>query len=86
MVDISDGVVFRNDLEARSSQIALRLQASGRFGRLQSYDYSVPGQLTVTCKETEGGRLFVFVLAEKTDEAFVDRELTKQLAAYDRGQ
>ncbi len=85
MVDLPEGTVFRNPFEERTNQIALKFQADGRMLHSQSYDYSVPGQMTVTALETEGGRPFVFVLTTKTDATFVDRELTKSVAAYDRG-
>ena len=85
MVDLPEGTIFRNALEERTNQIALKFQADGRMLHSQSYDYTVPGQLTVTCFEAAGGRPFVFVLTTKTSATFVDRELTKTVAAYDRG-
>ena len=84
MVDLPEGTVFRTVFEERANQIAMRFQTDGRFGHSQSRDYTVPGQLTVTCLETEGGKPFVFVLTTKTSVTQVDRELTKTVAAYDR--
>ncbi len=84
MVDLPEGTVFRTVYEERVNQIAMRFQADGRMLHSQSYDYTVPGQLTVTCFETEGGRPFVFVLTTKTNVSQVDRELTKTVASYDR--
>lgn len=86
MVDLPDNAQYRNAFEARANQIALKFEADGRMAHSQSFDYSVPGQMTVTCKETEEGDPFVFTLTTKTDETFVDRELTKQLNSYDRRQ
>ncbi len=84
MVDLPEGTVFRNAFEERANQIAMKFQTDGRMGHVQSYDFSVPGKLTVTCLETEDGDPLVFILTTKTDVAFVDRELTKTIAAYDR--
>ncbi len=84
MVDLPEGTVFRNAFEERANQIAMRFQTDGRMGHSQSYDYTVPGQLTVTCFETEGGKPFVLVLTTKTSVTQVDRELTKKIATYDR--
>ncbi len=84
MVSLPEGTVFRTVFEERANQIALRFQADGRMLHSQSYDYSVPGQLTVTCFETEGGKPFVFTLTTKISVMEVDRELTKTVAAYDR--
>ena len=84
MVDLPEGTIFRTVYEERANQIAMKFQTDGRFGVSQSYDYTVPGQLTVTCLETEGGKPFVFVLTSKTSVTQVDRELTKTVAAYDR--
>ena len=85
MVDLSDGsTVFRTVYEERANQIAVQFQTDGRMVHSQSYDYTVPGRLKVTCFETAGGRPFVVVLTTKTSEIQVDRELKKELAAYDR--
>ena len=85
MVDLPEGTVFRNALEERSNQIALKFQTDGRMLHSQSYDYTVPGQLTVTCFEVKGGRPFEYVVTlAKSDTTTVDRELTKTIAAYDR--
>ncbi len=84
MVDLPEDTVFRTVYEERANQIAMRFQTDGRMLHRQSYDYTVPGQLTVTCFEAAGGRPFVFVLTAKTSVAQVDRELTKTIAAYDR--
>ena len=84
MVDLPEGTVFRTVYEERANQIAMRFQTDGRFGHSLSYDYTVPGQLTVTGLETAGGKPFVFVLTTKTSVTQVDRELTKQVSAYDR--
>ena len=85
MVDLPEDTVFRTVYERRANQIAMRFQTDGRMLHSQSYDYTVPGRLTVTCFEVEGGKPFVFVLTTKTSVSFVDRELTKAIAAYDRG-
>ena len=84
MVDLPEGTVFRTVYEERANQIAMKFQADGRMLQRQSYDYSAPGQLTVTCLETEGGALFVFVLTSKTSATQVDRDLTKAVSSYDR--
>ena len=84
MVDLPEGTVFRTVYEERANQIAMKFQTDGRMLHSQSYDYTVPGQLTVTCFETEGGRLFEFVLTTKTSAAQVERDLTRAMAAYDR--
>ncbi len=84
MVDLPEGTVFRTVFEERANQIAMKFQTDGRMLHSQSYDYTVPGQLTVTCLEAEGGKPFVFVLTTKTGVAAVDRELTKTITAYDR--
>ena len=84
MVDLSEDTVFRTVYEERANQIALAFQTDGRMGHLQSYDYTVPDQLTVTCLESPGGRLFEFVLTTKTSATQVDRDLSRNLAAYDR--
>ena len=84
MVDLPEGTVFRTVYEERANQIAMKFEADGRMGHIQSYDHTVPGQLIVTCLEVEGGKPFVFVLTTKTSVAQVDRELTKTLASYDR--
>ncbi len=84
MFDLPEGTVFRTVYEERANQIAMWFQTEGRMLHSQSYDYTVPGRLTVTCFETEGGRPFVFVLTTKTSVAYVDRELKKTLAAYER--
>ena len=84
MADLSEDTVFRTVYEERANQIAMKFQADGRMLQRQSYDYTVPGRLTVTCFETEGGRPFVFVLTTKTSVAQVDRDLGKAIAAYDR--
>ena len=85
MVDASDGsTVFRTVYEERAHQIALRFQADGRMLQRQSYDYSVPGQLTITCLETAFGRPFVFVLTSKTSATQVNRDLDKAITTYDR--
>ncbi len=86
MVDLPEGTIFRTVYEERANQIALKFQADGRMLYSQSYDYTVPGQLIVTCLEVEGGKPFVFVLTKKTSVAQVDRELTKTVAAYDRAR
>ncbi len=84
MVDLPEDTVFRTVFEERSNQIAMRFQADGRMLHSQSYDYSVPGQLTVMCFESAGGKPFVFVVSAKTSVDQVDRELTKTISAYDR--
>ena len=86
MVDLPEGTLFRTVYEERANQIALAFQTDGRMGHSQSYDYTVPDQLTVTCFEVEGGKPFVFVLTTKTSVTQVDRELTKTVSAYDRGR
>jgi len=85
MVDLPETTIFRNALEERSNQIALKFQADGRMLHSQSYDYTVAGQLTVRCFESEGGKPFVFVVPlAKSDATTVDRELGKAVDAYDR--
>ena len=85
MVDLPEDTVFRTVFEERANQIAMKFQTDGRMLLQQSYDYSVPGQLTVTCLETEGGKPFVFVVTlAKSDATTVDRELGKAITAYDR--
>lgn len=86
MVDLPDNPVFRNALEERSNQIAMKFQADVRMQHSQSYDYSVPGVLTIRCLEAEGGRPFLFtVKIAKSDAITVERELDKAVTAYDRG-
>ncbi len=84
MVDLPEGTIFRTVFEERANQIAMKFQTDGRMLHSQSYDYTVPGRLTVTCFEVEGGKPFVLVLTTKTSVTQVDRELTKTLTAYDR--
>ena len=84
MVDWPEDTVFRNVFEERANQIAMQFQTDGRMLHSQFYDYTVSGQLTVTCFEVEGGKPFVFVLTTKTSVTQVDRELTKTVAAFDR--
>ncbi len=84
MVDLPEDTVFRTVFEERSNQIAMKFQGDGRMLHSQSYDYTVAGQLTVTCFEVNGGKPFVFVLTTKTSVDQVDRELTKTVSAYDR--
>ncbi len=84
MVDLPEGTVFRTVFEERANQISVKFKTDGRMRHSQSYDYSVPGQLTVTGFETKGGKPFVFVLISKTNVTQVDLELTKALTAYDR--
>lgn len=87
MADFSDGsTTFRNVYEERANQIAMKFQTDGRMGQSQSFDYSVPGKLTVTCFETNGGLPFVFEVSSKSSEAEVARDLSKAISAYDRGK
>ncbi len=83
MVDLPEGTVFRTVYEERANQIAMKFQADGRMLHLQSYDYTAPGQLTVTCFETEGGKPFEFALTAKTSAGYVDSKLTKALSDFD---
>ncbi len=85
MVDLPEGTVFRTVFEERTNDIAMKFQTDGRMLHSQSYDYTVPGQLTVTCFETAGGKPFVFVVAlAKSGATTVDRDLGKAVASYDR--
>ncbi len=86
MATADDGTtIFRNAFEERANQIAVFLEAEGRFGHLLSFDYSDPTKMTVTGIETAGGRPMVFVLTlAKRDAAYVDRELPKAIDTYDR--
>ena len=84
MVDLPEGTIFRTVYEERANQIAMRFQTDGRMLHSLSFDYTVPGRLTVTCFETAGGKPYVLVLTTKTSVTQVDRELTKTVAVYDR--
>ena len=85
MVDLPEGTIFRNALEARANDIALKFQADDRMGNLLSFDYTVPDQLTVGGLEVEDGRRFEMVVTlAKSDSTTVDRETDKAIAAFDR--
>ena len=79
--------IFRTLYEARARQITDLLDAEipPRFSHLRSFDYTVPGKLVFTGLEASGGKALVFELTTRTDAAYVERELTKAVAVYDRG-
>ncbi len=88
MVDEPDvPPIFRNEFEARAPEIVALLDAEvpPRFGHLRSFDYSDPDKMTFTSTESAGGRPMVFTLTlAKRSAAYVDRELPKTVATYDR--
>lgn len=85
MVDTSDDTVFRNAMEARANDIAMKFQTDGRMLHSQSYDYTGSSQMAVRCFETEGGKPFVFVVElAKSGAGAVDARLNKAVSDYDK--
>ena len=79
--------VFRNELEARAPEILMLLAAEEppRFGFQLSFDYSIPGQMTVTGREAAGGKPMTYTITlAKSGTTTVDRELRKAITSYDK--
>ena len=88
MVDEPDvAPIYRNELEARAPEIVAILDAElpPRFLHSRSFDYTIPGKMIFTGRESPGGMPITFEVKEtKSDGPTVEHQLRKAITNYDR--